>query len=189
MKSNSRPLSRCPAPRCAPRWRSSRPDVVVTGDVRLSHGVNLWYGTVIRGDLATVTLKQNVNIQDNCVLHTDFDVPLLIEEGVVAGHSAVLHGSRVGRDCLVGIGARVLSGTDIGEESIVAAGSVVTEGKVIPPRSLVMGIPARVVRQVTDEELAKTRMINRRYREMAERYARGEIDWPYGKPASPSGRA
>lgn len=158
------------------------PDVVVTGDVHLAPGVNLWFGTVVRGDIATITLRENVNIQDCCVLHTDFDVPLLIEEGVVAGHSVVLHGSRIGRDTLIGIGARVLSGTDIGEESIIAAGSVLTEGKVIPPRSLVMGIPGRVVRQVSDEELEKTRRINRRYREMAEQYAQGGIAWPYGKP-------
>lgn len=158
------------------------PDVIVTGDVRLASGVNLWYGTVIRGDIATITLGENANVQDNCVLHTDFDVPLVIEAGVVVGHSVVLHGSRVGRDCLIGIGARVLSGTIIGEESIVGAGSVVTEGKQIPPRSLLMGIPARIVRSVTDEELEKTRKINRRYRELAEQYARGEIAWPYGKP-------
>lgn len=158
------------------------PDVIVTGDVRLAVGVNLWFGTVIRGDIATITLRENVNIQDCCVLHTDFDVPLVIDEGVVAGHSVVLHGSHIGRDTLIGIGARVLSGTDIGEECIVAAGSVVTEGKEIPPRSLVMGIPARVVRQVTNEELEKTRRINRRYREMAKQYAQGEIAWPYGKP-------
>jgi carbonic anhydrase/acetyltransferase-like protein (isoleucine patch superfamily) len=159
------------------------PNVVVCGKVLLAPGVNLWFGTVIRGDIATITLKENVNIQDHCVLHTDFDVDLTIDEGVVAGHSVVLHGSHIGRDCLIGIGARVLSGTDIGEESIVAAGSVVTEGKVFPPRSLLMGIPARIVRQVTDEEVEKTRRINRRYREMAEQYAQGQIAWPYGKPS------
>ena len=157
-------------------------DVVVVGDVSLATGVNLWFGTIIRGDIAQITLGENVNIQDGGILHTDFDVLLTIESGVVVGHSVVLHGSRIGRDCLIGIGARVLSGTHIGEESIIAAGSVLTEGKVIPPRSLVMGIPGRVVRQVTDAELEKTRSINRRYRELAQKYHENQMIWPYGKP-------
>lgn len=154
--------------------------VIVTGDTVLGTGVNLWFGTVIRGDLARVTLGDTVNIQDNCVVHTDFDVPLLIEPGVVAGHSAVLHGSRIGTDTLIGIGARVLSGSDVGEECLIAAGSVVVEGAKIPPRSVVMGIPGRVVRQATIDEIARTRAINARYLELARSYAEGRVDRPYG---------
>jgi carbonic anhydrase/acetyltransferase-like protein (isoleucine patch superfamily) len=154
--------------------------VVITGDVVLDVGVNLWYGTIIRGDLARVTLGENANIQDGCILHTDWSVPLTIEPGVVAGHAAVIHCSKIGTDTLIGIGARLLSGSDIGPECIVAAGSVVVEGAKIPPRSVVMGIPGKVVRPATIDEVAKTRAINARYLEMARRYMEGRVDRPYG---------
>lgn len=154
--------------------------VVVTGDVRLSPGVNLWYGTVIRGDVAPVTLLERVNLQDGCVVHCDHDRPQVIEAGVVAGHAAVLHGERVGADTLVGIGARLLSGSVIGPGCVIAAGAVVAERSVIPPRSVVMGVPGKVVRAVTDAELERTRAINARYLELARRYARGKVPFPYG---------
>ncbi|VTS02239.1 gamma carbonic anhydrase family protein [Tuwongella immobilis] len=159
-------------------------NVVVTGDTRLDAGVNLWFGTVIRGDLATIHLAENVNIQDGCVLHTDFDVSLTLEPGVVVGHSAVIHGTRIGAGSLIAMGARVLSGVELGEECIVAAGAVVPEGKRFPPRSMIMGIPGKVVREVREEEIARVRMINQRYRELAQRYVDGEMAWPYGKPST-----
>jgi carbonic anhydrase/acetyltransferase-like protein (isoleucine patch superfamily) len=149
------------------------PGVVVTGDVVLSPGVNLWYGTVVRGDLARVTLGRRVNVQDGCVIHTDSGCPLDIEEGVVIGHRAVLHGKRVGRDTLVGMGALLLSGCDIGEECLIAAGALVTEGRRIPPRSVVMGVPGRVVREIRADELRETRAISANYLELAQRYAAG----------------
>jgi carbonic anhydrase/acetyltransferase-like protein (isoleucine patch superfamily) len=151
----------------------------VMGDVVFGPSVNIWYQVVVRGDLACITLGPRVNLQDGCIVHTDFDAPLTIEEGVVAGHAAVLHGSRIGRDTLIGMGAKLLSGTDIGAECVIAAGSVVTEGKKIPPRSLVMGIPAKVVRPVTDAELERTRAINARYLELAQRHARGAFPEPW----------
>lgn len=157
------------------------PGVVVTGAVTLSAGCNLWFGVVARGDVSTITLMPNVNIQDGSILHTDFDVPLVIEEGVVVGHAAVIHGARIGAHTLVGIGARLLGRSEIGAESIVAAGTIVTERTIIPPRSLVMGIPGKVVRQVTDQEIARTREINERYRRLAQRYLKGEY------PIRPSG--
>lgn len=153
--------------------------VVVTGDVVLGAGVNLWFGTIVRGDIARVTLGETVNIQDGCILHTDVGAPLAIESGVVAGHAVVLHGSRVGADTLLGIGCRLLSGSDIGPECIVAAGSVVVEGARVPPRSVVMGIPGRVVRPATIDEIARTRAINARYLELARRYAEGRVQRPY----------
>ena len=155
--------------------------VVVTGDVLLDAGTNLWYGVVIRGDLARVQLGEAVNIQDGCILHTDDGVSLTIGSGVVAGHAAVLHGSVVGQDTLLGIGCRLLSGSDVGPECIIAAGSVVAEGSKIPPRSVVMGIPGRVMRSTTVDEVAKTRAINARYLELARRYAEGRIEQPYGE--------
>ena len=153
--------------------------VIVTGDVVLGAGTNLWYGTIVRGDLARVTLGERVNIQDGCILHTDVGVRLDIEAGVVAGHAVVLHGSRVGADTLLGIGCRLLSGSEIGPECIIAAGSVVVEGAKIPARSVVMGIPGRVVRPATIDEIARTRAINARYLELARRYAEGHVDRPY----------
>src|SRR6516162_8289314 len=84
-------------------------NAIVMGDVVLSPGVNIWFGTIIRGDLARITLGPRVNIQDGCIVHTDYDQPQMIEEGVVVGHAAVLHGLSIGRDTLVGIGARLLS--------------------------------------------------------------------------------
>jgi carbonic anhydrase/acetyltransferase-like protein (isoleucine patch superfamily) len=155
------------------------PGAVVTGNVVLSAGVNVWYASVIRGDIARITLGPRVNVQDGCVIHADHDQPQDIEEGVVLGHAAVLHGRRIGRDTLVGIGARLLTGSDVGEECLIAAGTVVTEGRRIPPRSVVMGIPGRVVRELTAEELERTRSINAHYLELAQRYARGAYPPPW----------
>jgi gamma-carbonic anhydrase len=152
---------------------------VVTGDVSLASGVNIWFASVIRGDLARITLGPRVNIQDNCVLHTDYNAPQEIEEGVVVGHSAVLHGRRIGPDSLIGIGARLLSGCEVGEECLIAAGSLVTEGRRIPARSVVMGMPGKVVREITAEELERTRAICAHYLEMAQRYARGSYPPPW----------
>lgn len=150
-------------------------NVVRTGQIVCGPGVNLWPGCILRGDLATITLARRVNIQDGSIVHTDFDQDMLVEEGVVVGHAVVLHGKRIGPHSLIGIGARLLSGSDIGEECLIAAGSIVTEGKVIPPRSVVMGIPGKVVRAITAEEMARTRRINEHYFELAQRYVRGEI--------------
>jgi len=154
--------------------------VVVTGDVVLEPGCNLWYGTIVRGDLARVTLGENANIQDGSILHTDTGVPMTIGPGVVTGHMAVLHCSSIGPDTLIGIGARLLSGSDVGAECIIAAGAVVIEGAKVPPRSVVMGIPGRVVRAATVDEVARTRAINARYLELPRRYVEGRIDRPYG---------
>lgn len=155
------------------------PGVVVTGNVVLNAGVNLWFGTVIRGDLARISLGPRVNIQDGCVIHTDFEEPLVIEEGVVVGHGAILHGKRIGRDSLIGIGARLLSGSEVGERCLIAAGAVVTEGRRIPDGSVVMGIPGKVVRQITEEELQRTHDICAHYLEMAQRYARNAYPPPW----------
>lgn len=151
------------------------PTAVLTADVTCGPGVNVWYGAVIRGDVAPVTLGENVNIQDNAVVHCDFGVPNVVEPGVVVGHAAVLHGARVGADSLIGIGAKLLSGSVIGPECLIAAGAVVPPGMVVPPRSVVMGLPGKVVRAATADEIANTRRINERYRELARLYAAGEV--------------
>jgi carbonic anhydrase/acetyltransferase-like protein (isoleucine patch superfamily) len=154
-------------------------NAIVTGDVVCAPGVNIWFNSVLRGDLAQIKLGPRVNIQDGCVLHTDHDVPQELEEGVVLGHAVVAHGRRIGRESLIGIGARLLSGCEIGEECLIAAGALITEGRRIPARSVVMGMPGKVVREITAEELERTRAIGAHYLEMAQRYARGGYPPPW----------
>jgi carbonic anhydrase/acetyltransferase-like protein (isoleucine patch superfamily) len=154
-------------------------DAIVTGDVVVSAGVNIWFGSILRADLARITLGPRVNLQDGCVLHTDYDVPQVIEEGVVVGHRAVLHGRIIGRDTLIGMGALLLSECEIGAECIIAAGTVVTERRRIPPRSVVMGVPGKVVREVSDEALRRTHEISAHYLELAQRYAHGAFPAPW----------
>src|SRR5215469_14514089 len=151
-------------------------NAIVTGDVVLSAGVNIWFGSVLRGDLARLTLGPRVNLQDGCVVHTDHDLPQLIEEGVVVGHRAVLHGCFIGRDTLVGMGALLLSECEIGAECLIAAGTLITEKRRIPPRSVVMGVPGREVR---DEDLRRTHAISAHYLELAQRYVHGAFPAPW----------
>src|SRR5579859_6690760 len=112
------------------------PTATVTGDVTCARGVNIWYGCVVRGDVAPIHLGENVNLQDGVIVHCDYGFPQVIEAGVVVGHAAVLHGVRIGASTLVGIGAKLLSGTDIGPECVIAAGTVLPPGLVVPPRSV-----------------------------------------------------
>jgi carbonic anhydrase/acetyltransferase-like protein (isoleucine patch superfamily) len=159
---------------------------VVTGNVVLAAGVNIWFGSVLRGDLARISLGRRVNIQDGCIVHTDYDAPQDIEEGVVVGHRAVLHGRRIGRDSLIGMGALLLTGCEIGEECLIAAGTLVTEGRRIPPRSVVMGVPGKVIREIKPEELRRTHAICAHYLELAQRYAHGDYPPPW-QPTPGSG--
>ncbi len=126
---------------------------MVIGDVTIGVGSSVWYNTVIRGDIASVTIGRNCNIQDNCTLHLDSDAPLVIGDGVSVGHNAVVHGCTVGDGALIAIHSTILSHAEIGDHSLVGAGAVVPEGKVIPSRRLAVGVPAKVVRELTDEDL------------------------------------
>jgi carbonic anhydrase/acetyltransferase-like protein (isoleucine patch superfamily) len=159
------------------------PGAIVTGDVVLGPGVNVWYGCVIRGDLGRITLAARVNLQDGVIVHTDLGMPQDVEDGVVVGHRAVLHGRSVGRDTLVGMGALLLSGSEVGAECIIGAGTVVTEMRRIPPRSVVTGVPGKVVRAVTDDDLRRTHAISANYLELAQRYARGAFPPPWSRVA------
>jgi carbonic anhydrase/acetyltransferase-like protein (isoleucine patch superfamily) len=155
------------------------PDAVVTGDIVLSAGVNIWFGCILRGDLARISLGPRVNLQDGCVVHTDYDRPQEIEEGVVVGHRAVLHGRFIGRDTLIGMGALLLSDCEIGAECLIAAGTLITEKRRIPPRSVVMGVPGRIVREVSEEDLRRTQAISAHYLELAQRYVHGAFPAPW----------
>lgn len=137
----------------------------VIGDVRIGERSSVWCNVTVRGDVHPIRIGTDTNIQDNTCLHVDYDKSLEIGNRVTVGHSCTVHGCIVGDDCLIGMGATVLSGARIGAGSIVAAGALVTEGQQIPDRSLVMGVPAKVKRQTSDEDLI-------RMRDNADRYVR-----------------
>jgi carbonic anhydrase/acetyltransferase-like protein (isoleucine patch superfamily) len=125
-------------------------NATVMGQVKLAAGVSIWYGAVLRGDVERIEVGQNTNIQDGAILHGDRGQPTILEDYVTVGHRAVIHSAQIGRGCLIGIGAIILNGVEVGAGSIVGAGAVVT--KSVPPRSLVMGIPGKVVREISEAE-------------------------------------
>lgn len=129
----------------------------VVGNVRLGDDASVWFGAVVRGDNDLISIGARSNVQDGAVLHTDPGFPLTIEDDCTVGHMAMLHGCRIGRGSLVGIGAIVLNGAVIGEESLVGAGALVAEGKTFPPRSLILGQPGKVVRTLTDTDVERIR--------------------------------
>ncbi|SOE01288.1 gamma carbonic anhydrase family protein [Blastococcus haudaquaticus] len=141
------------------------PTAVVVGAVALGSRASIWYGAVARADEEVIAIGPDSNIQDGCTLHSDPGFPLLVGRGVTVGHRVVLHGARVDDDVLVGMGSVVMNGAHIGAGSIVAAGAVVTPKTTVPPGSVVAGIPAKVVRRTTDDDLAHIRAHARSYTE------------------------
>ncbi len=134
------------------------PNATVIGDVTLGDDSSIWFGTVLRGDVNRIRVGARSNIQDNCVVHvTSGRFPVEIDEDVTIGHGVIVHGCVIARGCLIGIGSRILDGAVIGEGSIVAAGAVVPEGMNVPPRSLVLGVPAKVRGEVTAEQSERAR--------------------------------
>ena len=144
------------------------PGAFVIGKVHLGEGSSVWYGAVLRGDTEPIRIGARTNVQDGCVLHADPGFPATVGEGCVVGHNAVVHGCEVGDGCLIGMGATILNGAKIGAGSIVAAGAVVPENREFPPRSLIVGLPAKRAGEVTEEQ---TRDIERGAREYVERAA------------------
>jgi carbonic anhydrase/acetyltransferase-like protein (isoleucine patch superfamily) len=143
----------------------------VIGDVELGDHASVWMCAVIRGDVHSIRIGAYSNVQDNCVIHVfKAQHPTVVADHVTIGHSATIHGCRIDSYCLIGMGATILNEAHVGEESIVAAGSLVPEGMVIPPRSLVMGVPAKFRRQVTEEERAGLRQSAQNYFEYKETY-------------------
>jgi carbonic anhydrase/acetyltransferase-like protein (isoleucine patch superfamily) len=149
------------------------PNAAVIGDVVLGRGASVWWGSTIRGDNNTITLGENVNIQDGSVLHTDEGVRLTLEKDVSVGHMVMLHGCTVKEGSLIGIRSVILNHAVIGRECLIGAGSLIAEGKEIPDRSLVLGAPGRVVRTLTDDEVNRLRWIAQHYVENARRYLAG----------------
>lgn len=130
---------------------------VVTGDVTLGPDVGVWFGCVLRGDDAPLSIGRRTNIQDLTMVHADTGIPNVIGEECTIGHRVVLHGAKVGHGCLIGMGAILLGHCEIGDESLIAAGAVVKERAIIPPRSLVVGLPGKIVRTLTDDEVRAIR--------------------------------
>jgi carbonic anhydrase/acetyltransferase-like protein (isoleucine patch superfamily) len=148
------------------------PSATVIGKVTLKSRASVWFGAVIRGDNEPITIGESSNIQEGAVLHTDPGVPLTIGDFVTVGHQAMLHGCTIGDGSLVGIQAVILNGAVIGKNCLVGAGAVVTERKTFPDRSLILGSPAKVVRELTDEAVAGLRASAVSYAERQSQYAR-----------------
>ncbi|MAG55968.1 MAG: gamma carbonic anhydrase family protein [Planctomycetes bacterium] len=147
-------------------------DATIVGDVTLGKDVNVWYGTVVRGDVAPITIGARTNLQDLTVVHPQHDEDVVVGEDCVVGHGVMLHGRTVGDRCLIGMGSILLPGSHIGDESLVAAGALVPMGMEVPPRSLVLGSPARVVRDVTSDELQMFAESVKRYLDLVREHLR-----------------
>ncbi len=142
----------------------------VMGNVTLGRDVSVWFGCVLRGDTETMTIGEGSNIQDGTVMHADLGMPLSLGKHVTVGHKAMLHGCTIGDESLIGIGAVVLNGARIGRNCLVGAGSLVTEGKEFPDGSMIMGAPAKVVRQLTPEQMQGLRQSALNYIDNARRF-------------------
>jgi carbonic anhydrase/acetyltransferase-like protein (isoleucine patch superfamily) len=145
-------------------------NATIVGSVILEHESSVWFNTVIRGDNDVITIGARSNVQDGSILHTDAGIPLTLGTEVSVGHQVMLHGCTIGDGSLIGIKALILNHAVIGRECLVGANTLVTEGKVIPDRSLVLGSPGKVVRTLSDEEVAGLRSIAAHYVENARRY-------------------
>ena len=133
------------------------PGATVVGEVALGPGASIWYGAVVRADNAPIVIGAETNLQDNVSAHVDADYPLTVGARVSVGHNAVLHGCTIEDDVLIGMSATVMNGAHVGAGTLVAAGALITQGTVIPPRSLVAGVPAKVRRELTDDEVESIR--------------------------------
>ncbi|MCK5941346.1 MAG: gamma carbonic anhydrase family protein [Planctomycetes bacterium] len=145
-------------------------NATVVGDVRLGKDVGIWFGVTIRGDDASITIGEQSNVQDNSCIHVDVGAPLVVGRGVTIGHSVTLHGVEVGDYALIGMGSTILGGARIGEYAIIGAGALIKENAVIPPRSVVLGMPGKVVREVAEQEMEGMRWRAAHYVERARTY-------------------
>lgn len=158
-------------------WPQLHPSVFVAdgvrliGDVRIGEDSSLWFNAVLRGDLAPIRIGDRVNIQDQAVGHVNTDQPLIIENDVSVGHSAIIHGCAIHRGALIGMGAIVLNGASIGEYTLVGAGSVVTERASLPPYTLCLGTPAKPVRELTEQDLERMKLTADSYVQKGREYS------------------
>jgi carbonic anhydrase/acetyltransferase-like protein (isoleucine patch superfamily) len=149
------------------------PDAVLIGRVRIAEDVGIWFTAVLRGDNEWIEIGERSNVQDGCVLHTDPGFPLRIGEGCTIGHRAVVHGCTIGDNSLVGMGAVLMNGCKIGKNSIVGAGTIVTEGKEFPDNSLIVGAPAKRIRELDEKAEAMLKLAAKSYTDRFPRYTSG----------------
>ncbi|MGN7164705.1 gamma carbonic anhydrase family protein [Paenibacillus cellulositrophicus] len=142
----------------------------IVGDVQIGQESSVWFNAVLRGDMAPIVIGDRCNIQDGAVGHVNTDEPLILEDDVSVGHAAIVHGCTIGKGTLIGMGAIVLNGAEIGEYALIGAGSIVTENKKIPPYTLSLGSPARVVRELTEEDLRRMYRTTQNYVDKGKEY-------------------
>ena len=145
-------------------------NAVIAGNVTIHDYVNIWYNVTIRGDMAPVTILENTNIQDNSVIHTNLNLPTHIGKNVTVGHGAIIHAATVKDNALIGMGSIVLDGAIIGEYSLVGAGCVVPPFKTVPPRTLVIGNPMKIIRELTDKEIEDIKINKDHYLKLMNEY-------------------
>lgn len=146
------------------------PTAVLIGNVQCAEDASVWWHAVLRGDNEPIVIGPRSNVQDGCVFHTDPGAPLILEADVTIGHKVMLHGCHIGQGSLIGIGSTILNHAVIGAHCLVGAGTLIPERKIYPPRSLIMGTPGKVVRELTDEEVARLINSAARYVQNAARY-------------------
>ena len=147
----------------------------VIGDVEIGKDSSVWYGAVVRGDEAPIRIGEKTNVQDNCVLHCDAGTSMNIGENVTIGHGAIVHGATIGDNVLIGMGAIILNGATIGDNAVIGAGAVVKENADIPAASLVVGVPAKVIRTLTEEQISQRKTVSY-YVELAGNYKENGLD-------------
>jgi carbonic anhydrase/acetyltransferase-like protein (isoleucine patch superfamily) len=145
-------------------------NAVITGDVEIGEDSSVWFHTVIRGDVAPTRIGNRVNIQDLSLIHQSPDMPVIVEDNVTIGHQVTLHAATIRKNALIGMGSLILDGAEIGEHAFIGAGSLVPPGKKIPPNTLAFGRPAKVIRQLTDRDIAEMKRIRETYVEKGAYY-------------------
>ena len=149
------------------------PDAAVIGNIRVGRDVGIWFGAALRGDNEPITIGAQTNVQEMTIMHTDPGFPITIGEGCTIGHRALLHGCQIGNNCLIGMGAIVLNGAKIGANCLVGAGALVTEGKVFPDGSLIVGSPARAIRELDPASIERLKLSAAHYVANARRFMMG----------------
>ncbi len=150
-------------------------NAILTGDVTIGAESSFWFNTVVRGDVAPITIGRRVNVQDGCVIHCDSGVPNDIADDVTLGHGAIAHGTSIGAGSLIGMRATLLGRTVIGRRCLIAAGAVVPPGLIVPDGMVVMGVPGKIVRPVKPDEAEYMRWLAGHYVELAKKHVRGDI--------------
>ena len=142
----------------------------IIGNVSIGEFSNIWFGAVLRGDMDSLSVGNYTNIQDNCTIHNDENFPVDIGDYVTIGHNSIIHGCKISSNTLIGMGSTILNGTEIGEYTIIGAGSLVTQGKKIPSGVLCMGVPAKVIRELTTEEKESIKKSAQHYALLSKKY-------------------